>query len=247
MKLAIVGNSHIGALKRGWDEQVCRAFPEVSLTFFGARNSMMSGLLVEGDRLLPGTPELAAAIAFTSNGCASIRPVDFDLILAIGMCAGADQQVQNFAGPYSQAARLFAMVDFWGKSNLLKLLDKIREISDVPIYAGAAPLPAARDEAPLPMAVYRDFAEAVEAQVFSLLDVAFVPQPEATLAHGGATIARFAKGSARLEVGLENDGQAHRTGEANHMNAEFGVIWLEAFLNRVCNTKKAAPIEAALS
>jgi len=73
MKLCIIGNSHLAAIKLGWD-QVGAEFPWLQPQFFGARADALLDLHAEGGRLVPATPDLAAKIAYVSGGGWQHRP-----------------------------------------------------------------------------------------------------------------------------------------------------------------------------
>ena len=128
-----------------------------------------------------------------------------------------------------------------------KTLDKIKQVTDRPIFAGHAPLAAEQKAGDLTLDDYHAFLVAAQRLVFDLIPAKLIGQPDATLLDGGATKAEFSKGSERLAVGKPDDNRPHIVTEVNHMNAAYGALWLRAFLSRVAQTKKAAPNEAAFS
>jgi len=247
MKIAVIGNSHIGALKRGWDGGVSKEYLGVSLTFFGARNSAISALSVNAGRLIPETSELAQSFAVTSGGQREVNAAEYDVFLAYGMCRELRGQVENHAGSFSSAALTQASLDYWASYNLLKTLDKIKQATERPLFAGHAPLAAAQKAEDLTQDDYHTFLAAAQRLVFDLIPAKLIGQPGATLLDGGATRAEFSKGSERLAVGKPDDNSPHIATEVNHMNAAYGALWLRAFLSRVAQTKKAAPNETAFS
>ena len=80
MKICLIGNSHLAALKMGWPE-IAQDLPDVQPAFFGARGAMMARLRVRGDRLVAKTAALAEQMSFVSGGLTEIVPGDYDAII----------------------------------------------------------------------------------------------------------------------------------------------------------------------
>lgn len=228
MKICIIGNSHVGALKRGWD-RISAKHPGTELTFFAHRANGMAALKVEGNSLVPKTDLLKKAIRFTSGGLERITPGDYDVLLLYGLRASPNFASRNqFIS--AQAARQ-ALVDLTHGRLSSKLLGMLRPLTDRIIYIGHDPLPAAsRVRSERPPADYVEGIETLNEGIYRKLGAEMIAQPVSTIVNGRQTHSDFARGSKRLAIGDGRDDRAHPEGEDGHMNDDFGEIWLEAFL-----------------
>jgi len=233
MKLCILGNSHIASLKAAWDNGLSAAHPNTEITFFGARRHLMLKLVEENGRLVAREDLVAQSLATTSGGATSIDPSVYDSLLVYGLSRNTNLQVGVLADGYSRAVREQAITDYWDDANLLRLLKKLRRLTDTKIYAGHSPLEAATSDPTRPKGRYADYVALSNDLVFRDLNAELIAQPEATVVNGMGTDAGFSAGSTRLAVGKVNDDFEHREEENRHMNAEFGGIWLQAFLARL--------------
>jgi len=229
MRLAVIGNSHVGALKKGWDRSVAAEFPGISICWFASPKTRMTEIHPEAGALVPRTPELERDIAFTSDGLTRIEADSFDAFLVVGLNRRLERQIGNFCTPFSQAARLAALEDYWEGSNHLKLVEKLRRITNKPIHSAHAPLKSGTDGTG-GTAEYETYLTAANARVFAPIEVALVPQPADTRVGATRTAPKFAKGSERLETGRALDGLAHSEDEPFHMNGTYGAIWMRGFL-----------------
>lgn len=229
MKLCVIGNSHVGALKRAWSTRA-EAHPEMSVTFFAGRGGSTRAVAVEDGQIVAKTDALRDQFAFTSGGPDRIDPTHFDVFLAYGGLHGA--RTGDAAQAVSAAFARRATVERARESMLYKHARLLRDVTDKPVFAAPAPLPAARDgvDPPriVPLAVEM---ELIDEALFAPLGVDLVPQPPQTR-DGEATMGEFAQGSERLESLREGAG-VHGAAETAHMNEAYGDIWLEAFLARL--------------
>ncbi|MCB1368881.1 MAG: hypothetical protein KDK00_14020 [Rhodobacteraceae bacterium] len=230
MRLCIIGNSHIAALKGGWEAGVKAEFPGICLTFFGARGGGLTKLMVRGGTLTSDDAKIRSDLAFTSGGQIGIDPRLFDAFLVYGLCRNVNRQVRNYGAGYTRQVLESALLDYWAATSLIGVIRKLREITTLPIHAGASPLEAALGAASSNTSNYARFLDDSNQQVFALLGAALIGQPLETIVNGDATALAFASGSARLAVGAGNDLVPHQAGETRHMNADFGAKWLRHFL-----------------
>jgi hypothetical protein len=86
MRLAIIGNSHIGALKRAWDAQDQAERPFADAAFFGAMSAQFVDLAVDHEGLFApdGTP-LRERFLATSGGLSRIDFGAYDVIAFVGL------------------------------------------------------------------------------------------------------------------------------------------------------------------
>lgn len=250
MRLCIVGNSHIAALKAGWDAEIGAVFPASYPTFFGVRGGGLTRLVVDGGTLTSDNAQIQRELAFTSGGQTRIDPKRFDAVLVYGLCRNVNRQVRNHGVGYSRQALETALLDYWAATSLVGIMQKLRQITDLPIYGGHSPLEAAKDVTESEdTSSYRAFLADSNQQVFRYLDVELIGQPLQTIVNGNATTIGFAIGSQRLAVGAGNDKVPHENTETRHMNADFGALWLRHFLNGLVaplNEKGPHPEGAAL-
>ncbi|MBZ0128709.1 MAG: hypothetical protein K8F59_06310 [Rhodobacteraceae bacterium] len=230
MRLCIIGNSHIAALKGGWEAGVKAEFPGIRPTFFGARGGGLTRLMVRGGILTSDDAKIRSDLAFTSGGQMGIDPGLFDAFLVYGLCRNVNLLVRNYGAGYSRQVLEAALLDYWAATSLIGVIRKLREITTLPIHAGASPLEAALGEAGAATTNHVRFLDASNRQVFALLDAELIGQPVETIVNGDATALAFASGSTRLAVGAGNDLVPHEAGETRHMNADFGARWLRSFL-----------------
>lgn len=139
MKIAVIGNSHIGSLKRGADMIAPQDIPH-DLRYFGARSNGLKDLRTEGTSLVPTSDEVTNAIAFTSGGETRIDTDAYDAFLLYGM------EARPFFAPidrfYSSAVLARALKDVFEGSLSHLMLGKLRAITDKPIYVGHNPMRA---------------------------------------------------------------------------------------------------------
>jgi hypothetical protein len=83
-RICVIGNSHVNALKQGW-EDIAATCPDHRLTFFASLGDRIGKLeLVEGC-LVPQDPALLKNIVFTSGGLDRIVLADYDVYLVYGL------------------------------------------------------------------------------------------------------------------------------------------------------------------
>ena len=94
-RICVLGNSHLGALKLGWD-LIEGSYPGTELTFFGAPRSMMQDLVLEGTRLVPRTDKLTAKIRRSSGGLEAVEIEDYDAFILYGLQFGPRRLIQLY-------------------------------------------------------------------------------------------------------------------------------------------------------
>lgn len=242
MRLAIVGNSHIGCLKRAWDAMQ-QDRPALDPVFFGARGKALGELRPEGDALVPTTGELAASLRFTSGGRDRIRPDEFDAVLIFG--TEAYPLILNPRYFYSDQVLARAARDITEPYLYFGVLKQLRAVSARPIFIGHAPLTAAaRNGTDQSIEPYLNGLAFMNRAVFAPLGARMVAQPAATIVNGNRTSIEFAKGSRRLAIGDGLDDTPHPEEDVGHMNERFGEIWLRAFLAGPDTGTTGSPREA---
>ncbi|MBB1248192.1 hypothetical protein [Rhizobium sp. G21] len=227
MKIAIIGNSHIAALKMAWTE-VSTEYGKHNITFFGHRGNRIANLVLQDGMLVAEERSLRRGLKFTSGGIGRIDLKAFDAFVVHGI------GVEPFYLPpdqfFSNGFRTQAAHDVMDKAPAMKLIQSIRSVSDRPVFVGHVPLAVASeisgDQSPDAFFNGMKFAEDT---VFSKLKARLVLQPPETIVNGRNTDPIYKQGSTSLAVGDAWDNTPHRTIDRFHMNGEYGKRWLGAF------------------
>jgi hypothetical protein len=251
--LCILGNSHSGAFKQAWSNREFPVAPDFSLTFFAASNFHLENLVSQDGALIPGHADLAEKFRLSSGGKDRIELDQFDAIALIGGNFGIDFEwlcsnegtVEHLKyGPLkrvvSHACFVAAVMGSFIDTLAVKLIDKIRAQSDIPLILCAKPYPSetllstpvfARDpryadSALLGLVVAQ--AKEAASRVAKNRNFEILWQDEATVGSPGFTKAEFGLGAVHL-----NDRKAAPDEDARHMNEEFGYRSLMAAMRRL--------------
>jgi hypothetical protein len=232
MNICILGNSHVGALKRAYDK-ISTDYPDIQITFFAQRGYDLTELDVDNGKLVANSDVLRQAIMFTSGGIDSIAPESYDIFLIYALGTKP-----NFVAPgiyYSSQVKELALADIANNSAAMNLIKKIRCLTDKPIYLGHDPLPAGQsNDVPADdHGMYIDGIKKINDHIYQKLNVKLLMQPLETLVSWNRTNINFSSGSERLAVGDVSDAQIHPEDDEIHMNDQFGEMWLIAFLRVV--------------
>lgn len=230
MKICIMGNSHVGSLKRGWDEIVGN-YPEQEITFFAQRADGLNELISKNGKLIPKSEELAKALEFTSGGKKEINPSEYDVFVIYG--AGANINFVKDNQFYSSAVIESSLNDLVANTLSFNLLKRLRTLTTKAVFIGHMPLIAAKE------VLSEDIPDDYIARVALINDVIYHPlnaelvtQPLSTIVNGNNTHPDFSKGSKRLAIGDSFDDEYHPDDDTGHMNDKFGAIWLTEFFKK---------------
>jgi hypothetical protein len=244
VKLCLIGNSHAGALKLGW-EIIKSEFPNCALTVFAAPGSQIDELCVRGSKLSPKTSTTRKFLKRTSGGEARIDTRNYDRFLVCGasnanalgrllMLARIDTEPKDERQPLSlPLLRRIAEGDL-RTSSAVRVVQKLREITDKPI--GLIPKPLRTDEGEwfaeksflgieTPQKLADCFAAAART-IADSLNCALFFQPEVTKSAPLHTKRDYSKGSTKL-LGGNRSPAARNVG---HMNAKYGALVMGAIL-----------------
>ena len=231
MKICLIGNSHIAAIKLGW-LNVAGEFPDVQLTFFAARFVEMAGLMAQGDRLVADTASLAAQISFISGGLEEIIPKDYDMIVLCGL----GLFVPRLPAGTSAALRRQASIDYVNSSLIPVTLQKLHSVTDKTIWVAPSPMSAvAVADEQIRSAMVPYFALINDVQI-ALDDprCKVIGQPSRTLTRNLASRSVYTDGSVKLPIPNVNPAALkHPPSELKHMNGAFGAIWLKLNLPKL--------------
>ncbi|MCB1996259.1 MAG: hypothetical protein H6933_13030 [Burkholderiaceae bacterium] len=239
MRICIVGNSHIAALKAGHDAEP-QAFREHSIEFFGLPGRRFQSLRFDIDRGLVFPDSHAQALALVTGGRFDrVAPEGFDVLVFHGCRVNLGKLCQSLltGGPpsvrYSKRF-LTAGVHGWLTTNeTYRVMLQLRVHSQVRIMLSPMPMAA---EGPTGSAsaggapsldVLQDI-EALVDQCCASDGFVFSPQPRQTLTQDARTGSEYSSGSTRLLVA-----EQHEDDDTAHMNGAYGCLVLKSVLAKL--------------
>lgn len=231
-RLAVLGNSHLASLKRGWQRlsaQVESPASDWEPCFYGAPGGELNSLARAGARLVSPEPEVRAKLAFTSGGNGDIDVAAHEAVLIYGL----DLRVPVLPEALSEQVRQLTCEDCVAASQNLRLARLVREIvPDMPVIIAPGPMSSevqrwVLDRRPetYPQVIAR-LQRAAEAWGIGLQG-----QPEGTLVQGWFTEERHAREAVDLAAPGSRDlaKRRHRI-DHYHMGEEYGALWWQDFL-----------------
>ncbi|MEZ5753509.1 MAG: hypothetical protein R3D90_01675 [Paracoccaceae bacterium] len=227
MRICVIGNSHAGAIKEGWD-RIAPDHPGVAMQFFAAARRGMEGLRRTEGRLIAGNARLERDMALSSGGMTEIDLAAHDLFLLIGL----GLRVHPFDQRLSQQVR-DAMAAELAQCFAFRLARGIRAGTAAPILVLPAPLHAVPPEGGGKATRARDYDACLSRteDLAAIEGLRVLGQPVETRPNGWATGPEWSVGSRRLGAVVGAAGKAaHPEGERIHMNADFGAMWLSTIL-----------------
>lgn len=236
MRICVIGNSHAGAIKEGWD-RIAASFPAISMEFFAAAGKGMDDLQLSEGRLIAGTKKQAESMRLSSGGSAEIWPEHYDRFLIVGMGLRPPQLDRRLSEQVIDAT-LTAMTQIAP----FRVARMIRSLSLAPILVLPVPLyalPPRPEEMQDRFIGCDDCLNRVDA-LARIEGLRVVPQPEDTRSSEWTTAEKWSVGSRPLgaTVGVKPEA-LHPDGEFNHMNAAFGEVWLGSILAEFANESAA--------
>lgn len=229
MKICILGNSHLASIKQGWDRLQAEAGREgVSVRFFGSRQWGLRALDLVGTELHPRNAILERDLTFTSGGLKRIDLQSYDAFFLYGLMFPMPELHRG----WSTAVKRQACKDTLSRSLAAELARKIRSAVDRPIYMGHNPRPARQSEQRVAEDTmdYSSVCDFMQPEV-KALGADLVRQPLDTLeSNRWFTQSHFSLGSVRLDVGDGISSEAHPQSDVEHMNGDFGLLYLKQLL-----------------
>ncbi|WP_198007895.1 glycosyltransferase family 32 protein [Methylovulum miyakonense] len=248
MKVCVMGNSHLAALKLAWDELVVDNNRN-ELVFFGARANAMVHMEIRNGCLFPTDELTKQDIIFTSGGLESIDFNGFDAVLLYGLAcdvrifslALATHKLENIEDPsrqvMTQACFTRVCQDVVSHNLLYKLAAMVRSVVDLPIFISPSPFPS-RECVNDPskwdflagnycQSIQKGYYDGIK-NAFQALQGIMIFQPEDTITDFLFTKPHFSSGSIRLTEGLST---AHPADDYVHMNKSYGIEFLKDALN----------------
>ena len=254
----ILGNSHLAALR--FASARPGAIPAgFALDFIGSGQSGLAHTRVQGNPLLPTSPETAADFQrFGGVSEIDLGRYDFFVLVGLGLnvfaldalyrgfrCIGMHhwQRPDPTRPLISRALMAQVMLAQMRQSLNVTLAERIRSGSSAPIFLQCQPRPGLvmlniKGKFPAFRRMRRQGDDALMAAIFEAaarnLPETYVPQPPETIADTLFTADAFCQGSVRLTADVTAP-VAHPTADFLHSNADYGRIALQ----RLCSLAAA--------
>lgn len=231
MKLCIIGSSHTGSLKQGF-EIVGPEFLGVSPVFFSSLGRSLRTLRVRNGTLVSNDPKVSRRLSVTSGGLDCIDPDVYDAFLIYGV----DLKVPRIEQGTSAAVLRAAIESVVLASPTTAILERLGRITDKKIWISPSPLETTMDESS-DCRAYCAFRRltAIMAEMLSLPKNRFLGQPDSTVHPALWTLQEYGNwATRRTHVDSVTDGapeaDAKVRGELKHMNGAYGALWLKTNL-----------------
>lgn len=257
LRLCLIGNSHLAAIKLGW-QLLASKHPDVVPTFFGSPRNSLRELHWQGAALVCRSEPVKHNLQMTSGGLSEIDLRNFDAVLLCGLGFGLRQLARVYIshrhmglGNWPDAVQRVSRACFQDavsgqmrQTLASRLGHLIRERTAVPLLLVPTPMPVdtlleGGDQdiiecwRPMidsgdPSVLIAEYQRACAALVPPFSGI--LQQPEATLASPVTTHPSFQHGAVRLTEGL-NERQPE--GDVSHMNAAYGAQVLQLALAEI--------------
>jgi hypothetical protein len=234
MKIALIGNSHLAALKLGWPSPSPH-----EATFFSSPSGSLRSLKVQDDFIFSDDEKTAKFLALSSNGVKHIAPREYDYIFLVGNGTGAQRFValQRKCRTFDNKKSALPLVSraVWNEASksatshgyVQRIITMIRSVSNVPILVIPDPMPSERiTSCPNEGYIWAgelgvEAAAKARMQINGLVcdGIDALSQPEVTLAAPHLTKSSFSDESRKLE-----SDRFHPEDEYFHMNHLYGQI-----------------------
>lgn len=244
-EICVIGNSHIAALKLGWDA-IRSDFPDAELFFFGAPGQKMVGLTAMNGQLEPTDDVQRRYFRKTSGGRESIHG-NYAAYLLHAMQFSVwklewfirkerpENQKRDARRPISSACFLECVLGILRDTRAVQTIAELRKITNGPITLTPQPMPS-EDQSDSTLAYLDRIGDAAAVNdtfvaaaniLAAELNIEFLPQPAEALAGPCKTKRLYSTDSVRLAGGLR---MAPPQDDYHHMNAAYGALLLRTWL-----------------
>jgi len=238
-RLCIIGDSHVAALKQGWDT-IQGEYPSLDVAVFAGISRTMKDFKVKEGKLVACSEALRRQLRRFSSGGTEVTG-DYDAFICTAL--GADLRLAlletlraaDAASPPKERQRIFrrAIRKLLRRSEAHQFMSRLRKITEAPLLLIGRPYPHAEtmvEWKALPPAEQQGLTE-IYAQIFDRVltkscGARFLRQPVETLdPHCPlATSLHFFRKPARVDPKLDG------LDDGAHANADYGAIVLKAAL-----------------
>ncbi len=264
IRLLLLGNSHLGALKLA--TKGSEKHPDVEIGFFGAPAHWTKKADLRDGVISTSHPPLAQKFSEVSGGSETVNLNEFDVVALVGMFFGFSECLREIRRahtytmpPLKPKSQLISQTcmgqlfeDLLKASAAYEWAEKIRSQFMKPVLIVPTPLssetrlqndaflaPVAADFRPIAPKLFSMYRERARA-LAKAAGVTLVEQPDDTMAFPGFTKQHFSRGSLRL---LHEAG--HEESDFNHMNQEFGTVLLREIISAVRTSRAVSAPELA--
>jgi hypothetical protein len=249
MRVCVIGNSHIGAIKKGWDAGLAAdpaAWADIQPTFFGAPRDGLRHIALEDGCIVPERNDIAEHFQRTSAGQSRIVLADYDGFFLVGLGVSVKRILRFYrshiwVGLNHNAAKTLVhpafmqefLIEGYGSTRLVEVASLIRSAVDRPVLAMTEPLWAEWIRAGQDGTAEYGWDNAIKAGDAAQIGTAF-RQTVAAALDGVATLVAQAPETVQdsiMTAAAYNDGGPGLKPEnaeidAAHMNAAFGqAMW----------------------
>jgi len=239
-KVLIFGDSHLAALKLGWDTQPVQ--PNWSVQFFGAPSMSLTELRSRSDGAVFAASDQLSRKMHALWGVSEVRPDDYDVICMVGMATTALSFAKSVAPedavPMAPDELQAAARRLVSNSLAAQTIRTVRQVTGQPIIVIETPAPGLyadgtfRGRGPSSATPESDAQAFSDALLWGLRKMDGVDdvlrQPADTKATTFFTKPEYSRGSVRLTVQTHE----HKDEDRRHMNGDYGIKVLQA-LDRV--------------
>jgi hypothetical protein len=255
-RLCVIGNSHIAALKLGWDQLMSHdhaVTKAIAPTYFGAPRDGLKNIEIRDGRLVPTKAEIREQFLRMSDGRAEIDPAAYDGFLLVGLGVSMKRvlrlyRTHRWFGLQQEPGHVVTSQGFaqafltegYAGTRLVTVARMLAELGARHVFATPEPYWSAL--MPNHIAKRGDFgwakaagsgdgdplADVFAASVSAAMShhMTMIWQPPATIEHGIMTRSMFNKGASKFISGQGEES------DAAHMNADYGAVWWAAALDR---------------
>ncbi|HCP80060.1 MAG TPA: hypothetical protein DIT67_00135 [Octadecabacter sp.] len=253
-RIAIVGNSHVAALKMGWD-LIEKDYPHLDIVFFASVGKAAHDRVLKGKVFGFLNPEPSKhEIIFGNHSERSINLAEFNHVLRVAEPKKesllsvvlentvVDGWPKDGREHHMSQSTFEALVDFAAKKQLIS--PDWCNWTSPKVTSCPAPYPDERcvnHERPTRIARWRVLAKR-PAEMLWLREmyidkhrawaekhnIGLLIQPEETIAENGLTKKSYSEGSFRMDANKMETSEEHI-----HMNAEFGIVMLKKYFKQI--------------
>ncbi len=247
-RICLIGNSHVAALRQGWDI-VSPEFPDVAADIFGAHTKVLRNTGSEGSETIVSAqkPVWRFSKDDESHQTSRIDVAAYDCFVVAGAgfearCVVKTYNWLQFPALNGRKEQIVSRMVFKGivqrlleQTAAFHLVGLLTKLSTRPIFLVPAPMPADKGFADLQSETMAPWIAAAQSQNAELLlavydeavndlmsqGLHFVPQPLSTLAGPLSSQQGYSENSARLRFVMD---ELHPETDYFHMNGAYGAI-----------------------
>jgi len=229
MNIAIISNSHAGALKKAWD--VLRLdYPDVEIDFFAAAGKLMKDFKMHGQEFTSDNKKLIDSIQYTSGGKNSLNIEHYDVFFLYGMDAGIYVYRDIF---YTHDFKKFFLNRLASKATSWSVFKQLVSATDKRVFLGHNPLIGKERKNGRDESAYLKGIALINEFVYSDFGAEMIAQPVETVVNGINTSIEYSINSEKLDVGKKVDNKFHDSSDMSHMNTDFGLLYLKNFIRYI--------------